>query len=259
MRIASGDLTLNVRTDGAPTAPPLVLLHSLGTNLHVWDAQAEALAATYFVIRPDLRGHGESAAPPGPYTIAAMAADVLAVLDSLQVERAHVAGLSIGGVIAQSLAATAPARIRSLILVDTAMTLPPAAMWHERAAIARAQGLEPLIPAILGRWLTPDCQHGPEADTLRAMLRATAPEGYAGAAEALAEADLTASTATLRLPTLILVGEHDAATPPAAARALQASIEGADLQVLPNAAHIPTVQTPQAVTDAMAAFLARLA
>ena len=259
MFIRAGELTTHVQLDGPAAAPPLVLLHSLGTSLHVWDQPAAALAGAYRVIRPDLRGHGLTEVPPGPYPIAQMAQDVLAALDGLGVERFHLGGLSIGGVIAQQIAAQSPGRVRSLALVDTAMTLPPASLWRERAALARAQGMRPLLAPVLARWVTADFLATPQADGLRAMLLRTDPEGYAGAAEALTVADLTASTATLRQPTLILVGEHDLATTPEAARAIQAAIAGSHLHILPAAAHIPTVQTPGAVADAIAAFLATLA
>jgi 3-oxoadipate enol-lactonase len=259
MFVRADDLVAHVQVAGPAGAPALLMLHSLGTSLHVWDAQADALAARYRVIRPDLRGHGLTGVPPGPYTLDMLAADVLAVLDTLGVAAAHVAGLSIGGAVAQSLATLAPARVRSLVLCDTALAFPPPALWRERAALARAQGMEPLVQPVLARWVTADFQDAPEAEGLRTMLRRTAPEGYAGAAEALAAADLTAATSRLRLPALVLVGAHDAATPMASAQALQAAIPGAQLVVLPGVAHIPTVQRPDDVTAAMAGFLAGLA
>lgn len=257
MFVRTGELVVHAQVAGPADAPALMLLHSLGTSLHVWDAQADALAGRFRVIRPDLRGHGLTGVPAGPYEIAAMAADMLALLDALGVAAAHVAGLSIGGAVAQSLAARASGRVLSLVLCDTAMVFPPPTLWRERAAVARTQGMEPLVGPVLSRWVTPDFLATPQAEGLRAMLRRTAPEGYAGAAEALAAADLTASTATLRVPTLVLVGEHDQATPPAAARAIQAAIPGAELAELPGVAHIPTVQRPADVTDVIAAFLAR--
>ncbi len=256
MFVRTGGLTVHVQVAGPRAAPPLLLLHSLGTSLHVWDAQAEALARDWRVIRPDMRGHGLTEVTPGPYTLHGLAGDALAVLDALGVERAHVAGLSIGGAIAQALAARAPARVRSLVLCDTAMAFPPEALWRERAALVRAQGMAPIVAPVLARWVTEAFAGDPAAEGLRAMLRRTDPEGYAGAAEALAGADLTAGTSALRLPTLLLVGEHDAATPPEAARTMAATIPGATVTVLPGAAHIPTVQTPEAVTEAMRGFLA---
>jgi 3-oxoadipate enol-lactonase len=258
MFVRAGELVIHVQVSGPADAPPLLMVHSLGTSLHVWDPQAAALAATHRVIRADLRGHGLTGVPAGPYGIPTMAADMLAVLDALGVATAHVAGLSIGGAIAQSLAAQAPMRVRSLVLCDTAMSFQPADLWRQRAAAARAHGMEPLVAPVLGRWVTPDFLDSPEAEGLRAMLRRTAPEGYAGAAEALSVADLADSTSALRVPALVLVGDQDVATPLATARTLQAAIPGAELVVLPGAAHIPTMQCPAEVSQAIAAFLARV-
>jgi 3-oxoadipate enol-lactonase/4-carboxymuconolactone decarboxylase len=256
MFIQVRDITVHVQISGPAGAPPLLLVHSLGTSLLVWEAQAEALAQGYRVIRPDLRGHGLTTVTPGPYAIDGLAADMLALLDALGIQHTHAAGLSIGGLVVQSMASLAPDRIRSLILCDTAMLIPPADLWHQRAATVRAGGMATIAEAVLARWVTPDFLSAPPAQGLRAMLLRTDPEGYAGAAEAIAAADLRAATAKLDLPTLILVGDQDQATPLASAQAMQAAIPGAILQILPNAAHIPTVQTPDAVSRAMRSFLA---
>jgi 3-oxoadipate enol-lactonase/4-carboxymuconolactone decarboxylase len=253
--LQAGDITTHVRIDGPPGATPLILLHSLGTSQAVWDEQAAALAAGLRVIRPDLRGHGLTEVTKGPYTIAQLARDVLAVMDELGITRAHVGGLSIGGMVAQSLAAQAPERVLSLILCDTALAIPPANLWAERAATVRAKGIAALAEGVLARWVTPGFRDALPARGLRAMLLRTDPEGYAGAAEAIAAADLSADTARLRLPALVLVGDQDQATPPESARALAAAIPGARLVVLENAAHLPTVEVPGAVTATMAEFL----
>ena len=249
------DLTVHVQTDGPAEAPALLLLHSLGTDGRVWEPQAAALAARFRVIRPDLRGHGLTATTPGPGSMAGFARDALAVLDALGVARVHVAGLSIGGMVAQQLAALAPTRVAALILADTAMAIPPATMWRERAAIVRAQGMAAIAEAVVQRWVTPPALSAPATDGLRAMLLRTDPEGYAAAAEAIAAADLVHSTAGLRLPALVIVGEADQATPPAAASALAAAIPGARLVTIPDAAHIPTYEQAEAVTAALQSFL----
>jgi 3-oxoadipate enol-lactonase / 4-carboxymuconolactone decarboxylase len=121
MFLKINDLPVHVQLDGSIDAPPLLLLHSLGTSNAIWDPQVAALRRSFYVIRFDLRGHGLTASTPGPYDIATLARDALAVLDSLGIVSAHVAGISIGGLIAQSLTVQAPARVRSLILVDTAL------------------------------------------------------------------------------------------------------------------------------------------
>lgn len=253
---AGQSLTVHLRVAGPAGAPALVLLHSLGATQAIWDAQAAALAGAFRVIRPDMRGHGLTEATPGPYGMDLLAGDVLALLDALGVERAHVGGVSIGGMIAQHLAARAPERVASLVLCDTAMAIPTPASWAERAAAVRAGGMRAVADAVLARWVTPDFLEAPAAIGLRTMLLRTDPEGYAGCAEAIGAADLTAATAGLRLPTLVLVGAHDLSTPPQAAAALAACIPGAELEVIEGAAHIPTVQQPLAVTAAMRRFLA---
>lgn len=249
------DLTMHVRLDGPEDAPPLVLLHSLGTDLRVWEPQADILARSFRIVRPDLRGHGLTDVPSGPYSIAGMARDVLELLVALGLRRAHVAGLSIGGMVAQALAAQAPDRVASLVLCDTAMAIPPPELWHDRAATVRDRGMAAIADAVLARWVTPGFVRTPEARGLRSMLLRTAPEGYAGAAEAIAAADLTEGTRGLRVPALVLVGEHDEATPRTSAEALRDAIPGAELKTISGGAHIPTVERPDAVADAIFNFL----
>ena len=202
-----------------------------------------------------MRGHGLTEATPGPYSIAGLAQDVLAVLDALDVATAHVCGLSIGGMIAQSVAHQAPRRVTSLILCDTAMAIPPASMWRERAALVRRSGMEALAATVIQRWVTPKFLKSPEAAGLRMMLLRTSAEGYAGAAEAIADADLRQGTQGLPIPTLVMIGEQDGATPLSEAEALRAAIPGARLEVIAEASHIPTVEQPEAVTDSILNFL----
>jgi len=256
MFIPTGDITAHVQIDGPQGAPALLLLHSLGTSLHVWDAQVPALAAQFRVIRPDMRGHGLTTVSRGPTGIPALAADALALLDTLGIAQAHIAGLSIGGLLAQSIAVQAPSRVLSLALIDTAMALPPPQSWHDRAAAVRAHGMASIADAVIARWVTPAFANAPAAHGLRAMLLRTDPEGYAAAAEAIAAADLTAEIPAIRTPTLVLVGEQDQTTPIATARALADAIPGATLQIIPNAAHLPTAEQPDSVTAALRAFLA---
>jgi 3-oxoadipate enol-lactonase/4-carboxymuconolactone decarboxylase len=142
------------------------------------------------------------------------------------------------------------------MLVDTATAIPPPETWRNRAATVRAEGTAALVDAVMARWVTPDFLGDPAADGLRAMLLRTPAEGYAGAAEAIATADLAAGTQRLRLPALVIVGERDEATPVASAEALRDAIRGAELAVLRGLAHIPTVERPGAVTEPMLRFLA---
>lgn len=248
-------LATHIAVDGPPGAPAVLLIHSLGTNLHVWDAQAEALARGFRVVRFDLRGHGLTEVGSGAVTIEDFAADAVAVLDACGVAAAHVGGVSIGGMIAQAVAVRAPARVASLLLCDTALAIPPPEMWRTRAATVRAEGIAAIADATLARWVSPAYLASPTGRGLRSMLLRTSQEGYAVAAEALAVADLTRTASELRVPALVIVGELDPSTPVATAEALRDAIPGAQLAVIPGAAHIPLVEHPEAVTAAIRAFL----
>jgi 3-oxoadipate enol-lactonase/4-carboxymuconolactone decarboxylase len=255
MFIDVNGLTVHVLQDGPPGAPPLVLLHSLGTNAHVWDPQVAALARSFRVIRPDLRGHGLTGCTQGPYSMALFAADLAGLLDALGVEHAHIGGISIGGLIAQAFAAAYPGRASSMILADTALAIPPAQSWTDRAGLVRAEGIGAIADAVIARWVTPAFLKSPAAAGLRAMLLRTPAEGYAAAAEAIAAADFTNSTAALNIPALVIAGDEDLATPLASAQALHRALAGSGLVVVEAAAHIPTVEKPAAVTAAILAFL----
>ena len=255
MFIKVKDLAIHVLIEGPPGAPPLVLLHSLGTNAHIWDAQAAELSRAFRVIRPDLRGHGFTTCTPGPYSMALFADDLAALLTALDINEFHLGGISIGGLIAQSFAAAHPGRVASLTLVDTALSIPPPQSWADRAAKVRAEGIGSIADAVLARWVTPSFMDAPESHGLREMLLRTPAEGYAAAAEAIATADFAATTGLLQMPTLIVVGDQDQSTPIASAQALNAAIAGSSLIIIENAAHIPTVEKPAEVTAALTRFL----
>jgi 3-oxoadipate enol-lactonase / 4-carboxymuconolactone decarboxylase len=247
-------LRVRLRQDGPADAPPLLLLHSLGTSLHVWDPIVPALSAALRVIRPDNRGHGGTTVMPGPYSIEQLGADALGVLQALGIERAHVVGLSIGGLIAQELAHQAPDRILSLVLMDTALKIPPANLWHERAAIVREKGMQAVLEPVVARWVTPEAPPHAAAP-LRELLLATPPEGYAASAEAIASADLSEQTKSITSPTLVIVADGDQATPQSSAEALRDAIPGARLETISGAAHIPTAEQPAAIAGALLRFL----
>lgn len=255
MFIRVNELDIHVLVDGPPGAAPLVLLHSLGTNAHVWDPQAEVLARSFRVIRPDMRGHGLTTCTPGPYSMAMLAADLAGLLAAMGVGRAHIGGISIGGMVAQAFVARYQEAAESLILCDTALAIPPAENWLARAATVRAQGMGVIKEAVLANWVTPGFIGSTETAGLAAMLLRTPVEGYAGGCEAIAAADLSAGTAGLQLPALVIVGDQDKPTPLAAAQALQSAIAGAGLSIIEGAAHIPTVEKPDEVTAAMVQFL----
>lgn len=240
---------------GPADAPAVLLLHSLGTAAAIWNPILPALtAAGLRVVRPEMRGHGRTEATPGPYTIDSLAHDGLAVLQHLGIRRVAVIGLSIGGLIAQQLAHLAPDRVTALVLMDTALAIPPASLWNERAATVRASGMQAVVDGVLARWLTPAAP--PHAvDHLRHMILATQPEGYAACCEAIAAADLRSQSSSLSVPTLVIVGADDPATPVASAEALRDAIAGARLEIVADASHIPTAEQPAAIAGALLRFL----
>ncbi len=250
---AAGDITVHYHLAGPPGAPVVLLANSIGTSLHIWDRPAAALAERFRVLRYDMRGHGLTDATPAPYSIDRLAGDALALLDALEIGRAHVCGLSIGGMVAQRLAAGAPGRVASLVLCGTASRIGPPALWDERIAAIRAGGLAAIADGVLARWFTPAFRAGQPVrlSGYANMLVRTPAEGYIGCAMAIRDADLGADAGRIACPTLVLAGDQDQATPPEWGRALADAIPGARFALLPGAAHIPPVEQP----DALAALL----
>ena len=240
---------LHHRFDGPEDAPVVVLSNSLGMALEMWDDQMPALTDRFRVLRYDQRGHGRTPAAPGPYAIADLARDALALLDDLGLERVTWCGCSLGGMTGLWLAINAPERIDRLALCCTTAHLPPREMWTERAATVREQGMEPMVEGALERWFTPAlAERRPEAlEAARRMLLAVEPEGYAGCCEAIGDHDLRDSLGRIEAPTMIIAGADDPATPPAQARVMEAGIDGARLVVLDDARHLANIERPDEV------------
>lgn len=261
MKIVANGVELHCLLEGPEAAPVVTFGNSLATDLHLWDAQADALRDRYRVLRYDTRGHGRSAAPPGPYGLRELAGDAIALLDALDIERTHFVGLSLGGMVGQVLGLERPDRLRSLALCDTTSRVPAEAraVWRERIAAVLQGGLEPLVEPTVERWLGPGFrrERPDAAERVRRMIRGTSPEGYAGCCHAIAELDLTDRLPGLRVPTLVVVGEDDPGTPVAAAQSLQRAIPGAELAVLPGARHLSNVEQAEAFNRALVDFLAR--
>jgi 3-oxoadipate enol-lactonase/4-carboxymuconolactone decarboxylase len=260
MFLQLADLCAHAVVEGPPPTAdgaPVLFLHSIGTDLHVFDPQAAALARTRRVIRMDLRGHGLSGTISGPASMSDLARDAVALLDALGVRQAHVVGLSIGGRIAQQIAAEAPDRVASLVLMDTAAEFPPPEGWQQRIDVVTAQGMQGLVDVVMPRWVVDASLASSRG--LRRMLLSTDPEGYAAAAAALRDARASHVAGRIACPTTVIVGERDIATPLAAAEALRDMIPGAKLVVVPEAAHIPTLEREVPVTAALLDHFAALA
>jgi 3-oxoadipate enol-lactonase len=253
---------LNCEDGGPRDAPALLLAGSLGTTLRMWDPQADALRNDHGlrVVAYDQLGHGASPAPPGPYTIARLGEAALALMDHLGIARAAFAGVSIGGMVGQWLAAHAPERIDRVVLICTSAHLGTPEAWRERAATVRAAGtVEVIADAVVDRWLTPAyaARHHEARAALREMLAAQPPEGYAACCDALAGLDLRAEAAAIKASTLVIGGAQDAAIPPDHQERLAASIAGARLELLDPGAHVVSVERADVVTDLIADHLDR--
>jgi len=241
---------------GPHDAPVLVLSNSLGTTLEMWDAQAQALAERFRLVRYDTRGHGRSDTPPGPYTIDDVGRDVVELLDHVGAERAHVAGVSLGGMTAMWLAIHAPQRVDRLVLLCTSPRMGPAETWRERSATVREHGTQAIVDATMERWLTEDYRATHDISALVEMFNGIDDEGYANCCAIIERMDQTAGLAQIGAPTLVIGGAQDPSTPPAehAAR-IAAAIPGARLEVLDPGAHLINVERPDEVTALIAGHL----
>ena len=247
----SSAVALHHVADGPAGAPAVLLLGSLGSTVAMWDAQVPALARQFRVVRADLRGHGGSPVPPGPYEIADLGADVLALLDRLDLASAHVAGLSLGGMTAMWLAAHAPARVDALALLCTSAQLGPPSAWATRAEGVRTAGTASVAPAVVERWVTPGfaAAHPDVVAGLRAMVAATPAEGYAACCGAIERMDLTADLGAISAPVLTIAGADDPATPPSHLDDIAGRVRGpVRREVLDPGAHLVAVEQPDAVT-----------
>lgn len=247
------------RFDGPEDAPVLVLGPSLGTDMHLFDAQVERLADRYRILRYDLPGHGLSPTPRGPYTMDGLAAAVLALVDSLGIERFHYAGVSIGGAIGLVLAASQPPRVLSLASCASAVRFADPPSWPKRAALVRAEGTGAMVASRLGLWYTAQFaeDNPPEVERLLEMLRGTAAEGYAGCCEAIGTFDARGIVASILAPTIAVAGSDDPATPPDMVRQIAASITGAEFVTIDGAAHLLNVERPEELTGVLARHLKR--
>ena len=230
-----------------PTEAPVVMLSpSLGTTLAMWDTLAEKLAGRYRVIRFDTRGHGASPGPAGPYTVSELASDVIALADSLDVDRFAFVGLSLGGAIGQTLAIEYPERLTALVLCCTGPSFGDPQTWRDRAAQVRADGMGFLVEPTKDRWFTPGFRatNPQDVDLMIDMIANSLPEGYAACCDALAAYDVTEQLGEISAPTRVIAGDQDPVSPPEVAQVLVDRIPHADLVVLDDASHIANIAQP---------------
>jgi 3-oxoadipate enol-lactonase len=238
--------------DGPADAPVVVLSNSLGATRAMWDPQVPALAERYRVVTYDTRGHGESPAPEGPYSLDDLVDDLVALLDEVGADRAHVVGLSLGGMTAMRLAAREPARVRRLAVLCTSAK-PDPQPFLDRARAVRSGGTAPLAPTVAGRWLTPPfaAAHPDLVARLEGMIAGADDEGYAACCEVVAGVDLRDDLGRIAAPTLVVSAAEDLALPPEHQRVIAEGVPAADLLTVSPGAHLANLEQPLQITGAL--------
>jgi 3-oxoadipate enol-lactonase len=250
-------LTTHYTLEGPGEGIPLVLINALGTDLRIWDGVVPHLIDRYPVLRFDKRGHGLSDCPPAPYSIHDFSADLLGLLDQLEITQAIVVGISVGGMVAMDFAASWPKRVHSMVLCDTAPVIGTPELWNDRINRLREHGMVSMADAILARWFSPAFKEKLPAayHGYYNMLTRMPLEGYTGTCEAIRDADLTAATRTIETHTLILCGTEDVSTPPDLVHGLVKLMPHAEFQEIPGAGHSICIEQPGIVAEQINRFL----
>ena len=251
----SGDARLHFRVDGPDDGPPVVFANSLGTDLRLWDPILPMLPKGLRLIRYDKRGHGLSSTPPAPYSMGALITDVERLLDHLKVRDCVFVGLSIGGMIAQGLAAKRLDLIRAMVLSNTGAKIGNRALWAERIAAVEKGGIKGLADAVMERWFSAGFRATPQLELWRNMLVQQSDIGYAGCSAAISHTDFYTTTAALRLPTLGIAGSEDGATPPDLVRETVALVPASKFHLIRKAGHLPCVEQPEEYARVLSTFL----
>ncbi len=254
--IANG-IEVNYSLEGSAAKPVIMFSNSLLTNYHMWDWQIPAFADRYRILRYDTRGHGNTQATSGIYTMDLLVTDVVALLDKLGIDKVHFVGLSMGGMIAQLVAAKHGRRLLSVTLCDTACRMPPESIWDDRIALARAKGTMAFVRPMTERWLTKAylARNQPVVEQLGNMISRTSIDGFIGCAHAIKNMDHLAVLADVRVPTLVIVGEFDSGTPLSAAEVLHRKIKHSRLSIIKQAAHLPNIEQSDVFNDTLTTFL----
>jgi 3-oxoadipate enol-lactonase len=248
---------IHFREAGNPSGQALVFSNSLGTDFRVWEPIVGHFTATCRIILYDKRGHGLSDTPPEPYAMQDHVNDLLGLLDAVGIESAIVCGLSVGGMIAQALAATEPAQVKALVLACTAHRIGTKTVWDERIDTVRNCGIAGVADAVLERWFSADfrARRAEEFIGWRNMLVRSPVEGYIGTCAAIRDADLTEAARSIGAPTLCISATEDGSTPPDLVQSLSELIPGSRLKSIPGAAHIACVESPDAFVQTMGTFM----
>jgi 3-oxoadipate enol-lactonase len=252
------DTTIHYQLIGGPADKPVIVFaNSLGTDFRIWRDVIVRLAGDYAIVLYDKRGHGLSDVGQVPYSIEDHASDLAGLLDLLAVRNAFICGLSVGGLIAQSLYCSRPDLVRGLILCDTAHKIGTADSWNTRIAAVETSGIDSIVDAVMQRWFTPAFRR-PENTAYAGycnMLARQPVEGYIATCAAIRDADYTEAAGKIAVPTICIVGDQDGSTPPDLVRSTAKLIANARFEVIRDAGHIPCIEQPEALTSVIRAFI----
>ena len=259
MQITANGIAINYQLDGPEDAPVLVFSNSLATSLAMWNDQVTRLGDRFRILRYDNRGHGATPQIEGPYTIGLLAEDVLGLLDALKLDKDSFCGLSKGGMVGQWLGINAPHRLDKLVLSNTASYFPNKGMWRDRMGMATVDGIPAIAEASIGRWFTPGylerADTEPTVSFVREFILETTRHGYLASCVAIRDMDFRKELKQIDVPTMVVIGEKDPATIPEYGELIAASIPGAKIFVVPDAAHLSNIEQPDIFTKAVVDFL----
>jgi 3-oxoadipate enol-lactonase len=262
MFIKANSIQMNYELSGRKKAPVIMLSHSLGSSLVMWNPQMKALEPHFRVLRYDVRGHGKSEAPPGAYTLELLGEDAVALLEALEIDQVHWVGLSMGGMIGQSIAVNYPKRLKSLALCDTAAAIAAEAqpIWQERLDAVREKGVASQLEVTMERWFSPSFLklNAPMLGIIRKEFLATPATGYLGCIHAIRRLNYLERFSEIKILTLIMVGEDDPGTPVAASEAMHQRISNSKLVIIPSARHLSNVEQPEVFNRNLITFLKSL-
>ena len=250
-----GSARLHYEVSGPTTGPVIVLVNSLGADLHMWDKVLPHLEKDFRVLRYDTRGHGFSTAPRIPSSIEQLSTDLLELLETISVDTFYLCGLSLGGLVGMWLGIHAPQKLLKLVLANTAARIGTREGWNARIAAVQSLGIAPIVETTLGRWFTPKYreERPEEMNEIRKMIERTSAEGYIGCCGVLRDTDLRTEIGAIETPCLVIAGCEDPATPPQDGRTLHTGLRNSEYLEL-NASHLSAWERSAEFADAILSF-----
>lgn len=259
MEVKANGIRIYYELSGKKGSPWVALSHCLASSLRMWELQMEALELSFQVLRYDIRGHGRSDVTEGAYSFDLLTQDVIGLLDALSIEKVNWVGISMGGMIGQSMALNHPSRLQSLVLCDTMATFPEESLplWQERMESVKTKGMQAQLEATLERWFTPSFLrlNPPILAVIRNEFLTTPVKGYLGSVEAICKLNFLDRLSEIKIPTLIMVGEDDPGTPVSASEAMHQRIPNSTLTIIPSARHLSNVEQPKVFNTNLLKFL----